>query len=290
MEQNEVIENKRFGEERALYDAQNLLIKNCLFVGKENGESALKEANHVVVENCYFDLKYPFWHDEDVKILSSTMTPNCRAALWYSKNIEIENSNVFGIKALRECENILIKRSNIYSVEFGWKSNNIKGDTLIITGDYAFFMGKNIDLSNTRYKGKYSFQYIEGLNIKDSIFDTKDAFWHSKNIVVRNSYIKGEYLGWYSENLTLINCVIEGTQPLCYCKNLKLIDCELKNCDLAFEYSEVNASIKGHFKSIKNPTSGKIDAEFVEEIILKESKFPLNCDINIKNKNYKVIK
>ena len=137
---------------------------------------------------------------------------------------------------------------------------------------------------------KYSFQYVKNTRLKKSILNTKDAFWHARDAVIEDCVISGEYLGWYSENLTLINCVIEGTQPLCYCKNLKLIDCELKNCDLAFEYSEVNASIKGHFKSIKNPTSGKIDAEFVEEIILKESKFPLNCDINIKNKNYKVIK
>ena len=42
MEKNITIENKRFAEERALYEAQNLVIKNCLFVGKENGESAFK--------------------------------------------------------------------------------------------------------------------------------------------------------------------------------------------------------------------------------------------------------
>ena len=290
MEKNITIENKRFAEERALYEAQNLVIKNCLFVGKENGESALKEATDVIVQDCYFDLKYPFWHDDNIKIVSSTMTPNCRAALWYSKNINIKNSNIFGIKALRECESIKLNRCNIYSVEFGWKSNDINGDTLIINGDYAFLMGKNIELKNIRYEGKYSFQYIDNLKIENSIFDTKDAFWHSKNVIVIDSYIKGEYLGWYSENLTFINCVIEGTQPLCYCKNLKLVNCELKNCDLAFEYSDVNASLKGHFKSIKNPINGNIEAESVDEVILKDSKFPLNCKINIKNINYKIVK
>ncbi len=284
MEEKELIENKRFGEERALYDINNVIVANCLFVGKENGESALKEASNVIIKSCYFDLKYPFWHDDNIKILDSTMTPNCRAALWYSKNIEIENSNIFGIKALRECENIKLNRANIYSVEFGWKSNNIEGDILIINGDYAFLMGKNIKLKNIRYEGKYSFQYIENLTIEDSIFDTKDAFWHSKDVTVKNSYIKGEYLGWYSENLTFINCKISGTQPLCYSKNLKLIDCELINCDLSFEYSDVNASIKGNVTSIKNPTSGKIVCESVGEIILKDSKYPLNCEIILKDK------
>ncbi len=69
---------------------------------------------------------------------------------------------------------------------------------------------------------------------------------------------EGEYLGWYSENLTLENCTITGTQPLCYCKNLRLINCRTKDCDLAFEKSDVTAEITGDIVSIKNPKSGKI--------------------------------
>ncbi len=279
MSNKKVIKDQRFEEERALYNATNLIVENCLFVGEENGESALKEATEVEIKSCYFDLKYPFWHDDNVVISNSTMTPNCRAALWYSKNIEINDSNLFGIKALRECNGIKLNRLNVYSVEFGWKSNNIEGRNLIINGDYVFLMGKNINLRKVRYEGKYSFQYIENLTIEDSIFDTKDAFWHSKNVIVKNSIINGEYLGWYSENLTFINCKIKGTQPLCYCKNLKLIDCELDGCDLAFEYSEVDASLKGNIKSIKNPLSGKIVYDAADEIILKDSKYPSTCEL-----------
>lgn len=83
--------------------------------------------------------------------------------------------------------------------------------------------------------------------------------------------IRGEYLGWYSENLTLVRCKIIGTQPLCYCKGLRLIDCTTENCDLAFEYSHVNASIKGDVVSVKNPKSGKITADSIGKIILKDS-------------------
>jgi hypothetical protein len=83
--------------------------------------------------------------------------------------------------------------------------------------------------------------------------------------------VKGEYLGWFSENLTLINCEIIGTQPLCYCKNLTLIGCTTKECDLSFEYSEVNADIIGHIDSVKNPKSGRIIADSVGEIIYDQS-------------------
>ena len=83
----------------------------------------------------------------------------------------------------------------------------------------------------------------------------------------RDSVIKGEYLAWYSEGLTLINCKIIGTQPLCYCKDLKLINCTMEGCDLSFEYSDVEADIKGHIDSVKNPRSGKIVADSIGEII-----------------------
>ena len=68
-------------------------------------------------------------------------------------------------------------------------------------------------------------------------------------------------------NLTLINCKIIGTQPLCYCKNLKLINCTMEDTDLSFEYSEVEADVKGHIISVKNPKSGTITADSVGEVI-----------------------
>ena len=119
-------------------------------------------------------------------------------------------------------------------------------------------------------KGKYSFQYMQNLEIRDSYLDTKDAFWHSQNVTVVNSTIKGEYLAWFSENLTLINCHISGTQPLCYCKGLKLVNCTMEETDLSFEYSEVDADIRGHVDSVKNPKSGRITADSVGEVIMTD--------------------
>ncbi len=122
-------------------------------------------------------------------------------------------------------------------------------------------------LRNVKMKGKYSFQYMEHLEITDCELDTKDAFWHSRNVTVKDSIVKGEYLGWFSENLTLINCRIIGTQPLCYCKNLRLISCTMEDTDLAFEYSDVEADVRGHILSAKNPKSGRIIADSVGEVI-----------------------
>ena len=281
----EIVKNKRFGEERALYNSKDLQIIDCKFDGEEDGESALKESNNIIVDNCYFNLRYPFWHDEKLTINNCELTNLCRAALWYSKDIKINDSKLFGIKALRECKDIEINKSEIDSLEFGWRSKNIKVlDTKIRNCEYLFFESKNINIDNVDLQGKYTFQYVENLEINNSILDTKDAFWHSKNVVVRNSTIKGQYLAWYSEGVTLINCKIVGTQPLCYCKNLKLIDCEMIDTDLAFEYSDVEASIKGSILSVKNPKSGKIVADEIKEIILHDSKIECKCEIVDKSK------
>lgn len=281
----EIVKNKRFGEERALYNSKDLQIIDCKFDGEEDGESALKESNNIIVDNCYFNLRYPFWHDEKLTINNCELTNLCRAALWYSKDIKINDSKLFGIKALRECKDIEINKSEIDSLEFGWRSKNIKVlDTKIRNCEYLFFESKNINIDNVDLQGKYTFQYVENLEINNSILDTKDAFWHSKNVVVRNSTIKGQYLAWYSEDVTLINCKIVGTQPLCYCKNLKLIDCEMIDTDLAFEYSDVEASIKGSILSVKNPKSGKIVADEIKEIILHDSKIECKCEIVDKSK------
>ena len=112
---------------------------------------------------------------------------------------------------------------------------------------------------------------MENLEIRNSILDTKDAFWHSKNVVVFDSVVKGEYLGWFSEGLTQVGCKISGTQPLCYCKNLPLVNCTMEGTDLAFEYSDVEATIEGHVDSIKNPRSGSITVDSVGEVIMEDA-------------------
>ena len=265
-------ENLILDEERALYGISDSIVKNCRFDGKADGESALKEASRIQVENCYMNLRYPFWHVSEAKISNCELTENCRAALWYDKNISIENCKLNGIKALRECEAIRLTNSSVSSPEFIWKCRNLTVENVkIAESEYPFFEVTDAKIKNLSMKGKYSFQYDENIEIEDSNLDTKDAFWHTKNVTVRNSVIKGEYLGWYSENLTLINCRIVGTQPFCYCKNLVLENCTMENCDLAFERSTVNATVSGKIDSVKNPLSGKIVADEIGEIIMEES-------------------
>ncbi len=280
-----IIKNQKFPFERDLYGVEDVVLHNCSFDGVEDGESALKEAKNIRLESCYMNLRYPLWHDNQVELYDVTMTDKCRAALWYTNKVNISSSSLLGIKALRECHQINIDSTNIVSPEFGWKSSEININNSKIESEYLFLLSKNININKLVFKGKYSFQYVENVLIENSVLETKDAFWHSKNVTVKNSIVKGEYLAWYSSNLTLINCKIIGTQPLCYCDNLTLIDCEMIDTDLSFEYSYVNAKIKGNILSIKNPRGGKIVVDHIEKLIYtKDSKYECNCLIVQKNK------
>lgn len=271
-----------FDEERALYHTSGV-VENCIFAGPKDGESVLKECRDVTVKNCSFSLRYPLWHTDGFALIHSKMDELTRAPIWYTKHGLIDSCEIKGIKCIRECEDIEIRNSSIVSPEFGWKSHRISFEDSTAEGEYFLFECSDVSIKNLKMRGKYSFQYIDKMTISDSDFDTKDAFWHAKNVVVTDTVLKGEYLGWYSENLTLIRCHIIGTQPLCYCKNLKLIDCIMENCDLSFEYSDVDATVNGAIVSVKNPASGKIVADKIGEIICEDSVMNNTCDIIVRS-------
>lgn len=56
------------------------------------------------------------------------------------------------------------------------------------------------------------------------------------------------------------------------------------DCDLAFEYSSVQATINSPIRSVKNPRTGSITAGSYGEVILDENiKAPGNCQLRLWN-------
>jgi len=265
-----VIRNKNYDEERALYGSRDITVTGCRFDGPADGESAFKECRNVIVKDSFFNLRYPFWHDDKLELDNIEMTENCRAALWYTNDATIRNSRMHGIKALRECSNIRIENCDIISPEFGWSVKGIEMKDTGVQGEYFMMRSERLHFENITLKGKYSFQYISNSVFENCNFDTKDAFWHARNVVVRNSIVKGEYLAWYCENVTFENCTIIGIQPLCYCKGLRIVNCRMIDANLAFEKSEVDATITTPVISIRNPLSGVVRVPEVSEIIMDD--------------------
>lgn len=281
---NQLITSKTFDGERALYHLCDATVRDCIFSGPADGESALKESRRVVVERCHFDLRYPLWHAEDFRLADCEMTATARAALWYAQNGQVEGCTLNGIKCLRECQQVTLSHVRAVSPEFGWKCRGLVLRGCDIDSEYFLLGTRDADIERLCLEGKYSFQYAENITVKDAVLRTKDAFWHARNVRVENCTVEGEYLGWYSDGLTLVGCHITGTQPLCYCKNLTLIDCTMEGADLAFEYSEVEADLSGEVLSVKNPKSGHITADRIGEVILRDSVMPSACRLTQRDK------
>ena len=265
------ITNEEFGGERPLFASRGLQLDNVTF---HAGESALKCCADIEAVNCRFEGKYPFWHTNDFRIYNSIFTEGARAALWYSRNCVMENTRVEAPKMFRELDGIRLRHVDIPDAEETlWHCANVDiEDCSVDRADYLFMHSHDISIRRWKKHGNYSFQYCRNVEIHDAVIYSKDAFWGTENVTVYDSELHGEYLGWHSRRLHLVRCHISGTQPLCYCRDLILEDCTFDaDCDLAFEDSELKATVIGHVTSIKNPAAGSIRVGSVGEIIIDEN-------------------
>ena len=272
------IKDAEFGGERPLFASHNLKLENVTI---HAGKSALKECSDIEAINCRFEGKYPFWHVDGFKIDNCLFTEGARAALWYSRNLEMTDTLVEAPKMFREMDGVSLRNVRIPDAqETLWHCRNVEVENVEVShADYLFMHSENIRITNYRQQGNYSFQYCRDVEIRNAVIDSKDAFWNTENVTVYDSELTGEYLGWHSHNLRLVNCRISGTQPLCYAHNLVMENCTMADdADLAFEESTLHADIKGYITSVKNPTSGKITADSIGEIIIDQNiKQPANC-------------
>ena len=264
----EIIKDKEFGGERPLFGARNLRLENVTI---HAGESALKCCANIQADGCTFEGKYPFWHVNGFRINRCLFTPGARAALWYSRNLEMTDTQVDAPKMFREMDGIVLRGVDIPDgQETLWHCSNVDiRNVRIAKADYLFMHSRYIRIEDYRQQGNYSFQYCRNVEIKNAHIDSKDAFWGTENVTIYDSEINGEYLGWHSKRLKLVRCRISGTQPLCYCKDLVMEDCVMApDCDLAFEDSEVRATILSDITSIKNPKAGEIRCKKAGSIII----------------------
>lgn len=280
-----VINDIELGGERPLFESHDLRMERVTII---DGESGVKQCSNIEAFDCKFIGKYPFWHVEGSVIEKCYFAPGSRSAIWYSNDMVMRDTVIDAPKLFREMRNLTLENVVINDAdETFW---NIDGLTIknvkLHDGTYPFMGSRNINVDGLESDSKYVFQYVKNVVIKNAKITTKDAFWETENVTIIDSELNGEYLGWHSKNLKLINCHITGTQPLCYAQNLVLENCTMgDDADLAFEYSTVNATIKGKVHSIKNPTSGTITVDNVGEIIIDNNiQQPADCKIIINEK------
>lgn len=279
------IENREFGGERPLFGSHGLHLDNVTI---HAGESALKCCSDITATNCRFEGKYPFWHVRGFVVDHCVFTPGARAALWYSSDLTMTDTQVDAPKMFREMQNLSLTNVRIPDAqETLWHCRGIRmRDVEVAHADYLFMHCEDIDIEHYRQQGNYSFQYCRNVVVRDAVIDSKDAFWNTENVTLINCRLTGEYLGWHSKGLRLVDCHISGTQPLCYATDLVMENCTLApDCDLAFEDSSLQASISGAITSVKNPKSGSIVADSIGELIIDEHVLaPADCIISTHDK------
>lgn len=276
------IKDTTMGGERPLFESHDLRLENVTITA---GESALKECSNIEAVDCRFEGNYPFWHVHGFTIDRCFFDVGGRSALWYSDHLKMTNTRIDAPKMFREMTDIEMENVVMTDAdEVFWRCRNLNIKNLKLQGGtYPFMFCQNLVIDGLESDSKYVFQYVKNMELRHAKITTKDALWEVENVTVYDSELNGEYLGWHSKNLRLVNCKISDTQPLCYAENLSLENCIFApDCDLAFEYSTVQATINGPVTSVKNPRSGSITAESYGQIIIDQNiKAPADCDIRL---------
>lgn len=154
-----------------------------------------------------------------------------------------------------------------------WRIDGLKIKNVELhQGTYPFMFSKNIYVDGLVSDAKYVFQYCQNVEIHHAKITTKDSFWECDNVVIYDSELHGEYLAWHSKNIRLVRCHVSGEQPLCYSEGIVLEDCTFDAaCDRAFEdCTNVEARIKGTITEVKNPISGRIQADNIGRLTMDQ--------------------
>lgn len=274
------LSKQHFEGERPLFESHDLRLEQVT-IG--DGESAIKHCSNIEAIDCRFWGKYPFWHVSGFTIQCCQFDISARSALWYSDHLTMSNTRIDAPKMFREMQHLQLEDVVINDAdETFWKCSHIRGRNLTLhEGTYPFMFCDDVQIDHLQCDAKYVFQYCKNVELRNAHITTKDSFWECENIVIYDSYLDGEYLAWHSKNVRLVNCQLAGEQLLCYADNLVLENCTFApDCDRVFEYSSVQADIRGHIKNIKNPITGHIVADSIGSVTLDENiKAPANCVI-----------
>lgn len=252
--------------ERAEFFARDRRYVDTVF---DDGESPLKHARGVGLVDCSFKWKYPLWYCEDVRASGCTWFEMARAGVWYTNRIAVEDCTFEAPKNFRRCRGVSLRGVDFVNAqETLWNCSDVSLEDVSAHGDYLAMGCEDVRADNLRLVGNYPFDGARNVEVSHSRLISKDCFWNCENVTVRDSFISGEYLAWNSRNVTFENCTIESLQGLCYVDNLVLRNCRLVNTTLAFEYSHVDADVRGTIDSVFNPSSGVIRADAIGELTL----------------------
>ena len=210
--------------------------------------------------------------------------------LFESHDLRLENVIIrAGESAIKECSNIEAVDCRFEGNYPFWHVHGFVIDRCFfdVGGRSALWYSDHLKMTNTRIDAPKMFREMHDIEIENvEINDADEVFWRCRNLNIKNLKLHGgTYPFMFSSNIRIdgLESHITGEQPLCYAHDLVLETCTFgPDCDRAFEYSSVQATIKGAIGGVKNPRTGCITAESYGEIILDENiKAPADCKLRL---------
>ena len=270
MDSKKEIRQQLLTGERSLFQGKDLVITDTIF---GEGDTPLKHSENITLDNSTFAWKYPLWYSKNIQVKNGVFKEMARAGIWYTDDVEVEDTLIEAPKEFRRCGNVRLKNVSIPNAEETlWNCREVVLENVTAKGNYFGMNCENVRIDGFALYGDYCFDGAKNVEVHNAKFLSKDCFWNAENITIYDSYISGEYFAWNSKNVTLIHCTVESLQGMCYIDNLVMKDCKLINTTLAFEYSTVEADIQGKIDSVMNPAGGRIKADRIGELILEEDK------------------
>ncbi len=196
-------------------------------------------------------------------------------------HLKMTDTRIDAPKMFREMHDIEIENVEMTDAdEVFWRCNrlNIKNLEAARRNLSVYVLQNGLRIDGLESDSKYVFQYVKNMELRNAKITTKDAVGNGKRDGLRfraERRIPGLALAQPAsgelQNFRYAAPVLCGKPVL---ENCVMAD----DCDLAFEYSSVHATIDSPVRSVKNPRSGRIIAESYGEIILdKHIKAPADC-------------
>ena len=162
------IKNQEFGGERPLYCEHDLYLENVVIHAVE---SAIKETSDITAVRCRFEGKYPFWCCDRFTVKDCIFTVGARAALWYSRDLLMEDTIVDAPKMFREMDRLTLRRVAFSdAAETLWSCRGVKLEGVRAEhADYIFMRCRDVEIDDFHLNGNYSFQWTENVVIRNSI-------------------------------------------------------------------------------------------------------------------------
>lgn len=264
-----------YQEGRELQALTDTVVFGAEFLSAEDTGEPLIDCANVLVQNSIFAVERPLVGAVKTIISMCDFDQTTRGTLSDSNRIVVQHCVFEGADSLSACERVHLHESEIYGYGLARDCKRLKLTSVIVEGVDAFLNCSNLAAWNLSVAGDGAFRHLENSLITGSIINGDDVLAYAKNVTLRDCVITGRRIGWMAQDLTFINCTIVGEAPLCRGREINVIDCRMLLADMAFEYSEIEASINGHINSVINPLSGTILADTVGTVLNGNARF--NC-------------